>query len=166
MKKILITALTIGICCSCGGSAARSKRTAQTAPAAAQTQPKTYTYRIVAAYPHSTEAYTQGLYCDNGLLWEGTGQYGESRVQTIDLTTGKTDVLARLPRSEFGEGIARVGDELFQLTWKTGNCEKSATTAIPVKAGGSRPTARNSTCPTARPTSTRWTPRRFAAKSA
>ncbi|WP_230312197.1 glutaminyl-peptide cyclotransferase, partial [Alistipes senegalensis] len=30
--------------------------------------------RIVqtATYPHSTTAYTQGLYYDDGLLWEGT----------------------------------------------------------------------------------------------
>lgn len=119
MKTIFISLLSLLLLPACGGSAARSKRTAQTAPAAAQEQPKTYTYRIVAAYPHSTEAYTQGLYYDNGLLWEGTGQYGESRIQTVDLMTGKTDVLARLPRSEFGEGIARVGDELFQLTWQS-----------------------------------------------
>ena len=107
MKTIFISLLSLLLLPACGGSAARSKRPAQTTPAAAHAQPKTYTYRIVATYPHSTEAYTQGLYYDGGLLWEGTGQHGESRVQTIDLTTGKTNVLARLPRSEFGEGIAR-----------------------------------------------------------
>ena len=62
MKTIFISLLSLLLLPACGGSAARSKRTAQTAPAAAQAQPKTYTYRIVAAYPHSTEAYTQGLY--------------------------------------------------------------------------------------------------------
>ena len=119
MKTIFISLLSLLLLPACGGSAARSKRPAQTTPAAAHAQPKTYTYRIVATYPHSTAAYTQGLYYDGGLLWEGTGQHGESRVQTIDLTTGKTNVLARLRRSEFGEGIARVGDELFQLTWQS-----------------------------------------------
>ena len=104
---------------ACGGSAARAKRPAQTAPAAAQAEPKQYTYRIAATYPHSATAYTQGLFYADGLLWEGTGQHGESVVQTIDLATGKTDVLARLPRSEFGEGIALAGGELFQLTWQS-----------------------------------------------
>ena len=112
MKTIFIFLLSLLLLPACGGSAARSKRPAQTAPAVAQVQPKTYTYRIAATYPHSTTAYTQGLYYDDGLLWEGTGQYGESRIQTVDPETGRTDVLARLPRSEFGEGIARVGDEL------------------------------------------------------
>ena len=111
MKTIFISLLSLLLLPACGGSAARSKRPAQTSPAAVQVQPKTYTYRIAATYPHSTAAYTQGLYYDDGLLWEGTGQYGESLVQTVDLTTGKTSVLTRLPRSEFGEGIARVGDE-------------------------------------------------------
>ena len=36
-----------------------------------------------------------------------------------DLATGRTEVLFRLPRSEFGEGIALVGGELFQLTWQS-----------------------------------------------
>ena len=119
MKTIFIFLLSLLLLPACGGSAARSKRPAQTAPAVAQVQPKTYTYRIAATYPHSTTAYTQGLYYDDGRLWEGTGQYGESRIQTVDPETGRTDVLARLPRSEFGEGIARVGDELFQLTWQS-----------------------------------------------
>ena len=120
MKTISISLLSLLLLTACGGSAARSKRPAGTAPAAtAQVQPKEYTYRIAATYPHATTAYTQGLYYDGGLLWEGTGQYGESLVQTIDLATGRTSVLARLPRSEFGEGIARVGGELFQLTWQS-----------------------------------------------
>ena len=119
MKTTPIFLFSVLLLAACGGSAARSKRPAQTAPATIQEQPKTYSYRIVAAYPHSTEAYTQGLYYDGGLLWEGTGQYGESRVQTVDPATGRTSVLARLPHSEFGEGIARVGDELFQLTWQS-----------------------------------------------
>ena len=81
MKTIFIFLLSLLLLPACGGSAARSKRPAQTAPAVAQVQPKTYTYRIAATYPHSTTAYTQGLYYDDGLLWEGTGQYGESRIQ-------------------------------------------------------------------------------------
>ena len=72
-----------------------------------------------AVHPHSTSAYTQGLFFARGLLWEGTGQYGQSVVQRTDLATGRTEVLFRLPRSEFGEGIALVGGELFQLTWQS-----------------------------------------------
>ncbi|WP_301958458.1 glutaminyl-peptide cyclotransferase [uncultured Alistipes sp.] len=110
---------------SCGGSAARTGRTGRAGRAgdatrtAAAAEPVHYTYRVKAVHPHSTSAYTQGLFFAEGLLWEGTGQYGQSVVQRTDLATGRTEVLFRLPRSEFGEGIALVGGELFQLTWQS-----------------------------------------------
>jgi glutamine cyclotransferase len=50
-------------------------------------------------------------------MWEGTGQHGESRLQRIDLTTGKADVVAELPEADFGEGITLLGDKIYQLTW-------------------------------------------------
>ncbi|MDD5083110.1 MAG: glutaminyl-peptide cyclotransferase, partial [Dehalococcoidales bacterium] len=37
-----------------------------------------YTYRLVNAYPHDPQAFTQGLAFDNGILYEGTGLYGSS----------------------------------------------------------------------------------------
>ena len=104
---------------SCGGSAARTGRAGDTTRTAAAAEPVHYTYRVKAVHPHSTSAYTQGLFFAEGLLWEGTGQYGQSVVQRTDLATGRTEVLFRLPRSEFGEGIALVGGELFQLTWQS-----------------------------------------------
>lgn len=51
-------------------------------------------------------------------MWEGTGEYGHSRLQRIDLETGRTDVVATLPRSEFGEGIALLDGKIYQLTWE------------------------------------------------
>ncbi len=119
--KILGLALGVAMLASCGGSAAQGRGTAandtQTLQAAIMAEPAEYDYRVVRAYPHSTEAYTQGLYWADGVLWEGTGLEGRSLIQSIDLATGRSDVKVRLPRSEFGEGIARVGDEVFQLTW-------------------------------------------------
>lgn len=87
-----------------------------TAPAPAA--PRTYTYRVVGSYPHSTESYTQGLQFADGVMWEGTGEYGHSRLQRIDLKTGRTDVVASLPRTEFGEGITLLGGKIYQLTWE------------------------------------------------
>lgn len=105
---------------ACGPNTARTGRSAaQEATAAIQTAPTEYTYRVKAVYPHSTKAYTQGLFHAEGLLWEGTGQHGESVVQKTDLATGRTEVVARLPRSEFGEGIALCGGTLYQLTWQS-----------------------------------------------
>ena len=120
MKTTPILLFSILLLAACGGPAARAKRPGEKAqPAAAQVQPKEYTYRIAAVYPHSTTAYTQGLQYVGGQLWEGTGQHGESVVQRIDLATGKADVVVRLPRSEFGEGITLLGDRLYQLTWQS-----------------------------------------------
>ncbi len=75
---------------------------------------------IVASYPHDGGASTQGLIFAGGALYESTGQYGDSTLRRVALDTG--DVLARvvLDESYFGEGLARVGDRLIQLTWKAG----------------------------------------------
>lgn len=104
----------LALAVSCAGRRSRSSAEAADKPAA----PVEYTYRVKASYPHLTTSYTQGLYFDGGSLWEGTGQYGASVLQRVDPATGQAEVLVRLPKEEFGEGIARVGDEIFQLTWQ------------------------------------------------
>lgn len=120
MKLATILLLTAVVLTACGNSPARTRNAvSNTTSTAAPSEPKRYTYRILAAYPHSTKAYTQGLLWHDGRLWEGTGQNGESVIQTLDLASGESHVLTRLPRSEFGEGIAIAGDELFQLTWQS-----------------------------------------------
>ena len=107
---ILLLALATG----CAGRRPAPSTTAAQAPV----EPVQYTYVVKASYPHLTTSYTQGLYFDDGFLWEGTGQYGASAIQRLDLPTGRADVLVRLPQSEFGEGIARVKDRIYQLTWQ------------------------------------------------
>ena len=107
---ILLLALAAG----CAGRRPAPSTTAAQAPV----EPMQYTYVVKASYPHLTTSYTQGLYFDDGFLWEGTGQYGASAIQRLDLPTGRADVLVRLPQSEFGEGIARVKDRIYQLTWQ------------------------------------------------
>lgn len=120
MKLATILLLAATLLSGCGSSPARSRKAPKTntveKPAP---EPRQYSYCIKAVYPHSTQAYTQGLLWHDGRLWEGTGQNGESVVQTLSLETGESRILARLPRSEFGEGIAILGDELFQLTWQS-----------------------------------------------
>ena len=121
MKTTPIFLFSILLLGACGGPAARAKRPGAKAQAAAavQAEPKTYTYRIAATYPHSTGAYTQGLQYVDGTMWEGTGQHGESVVQTLDLATGRAEVFARLPKEDFGEGIALLDGKVYQLTWQS-----------------------------------------------
>ncbi|MDZ3830201.1 MAG: glutaminyl-peptide cyclotransferase [Sphingopyxis sp.] len=77
-------------------------------------------YRIVETFPHDPAAFTQGLFWHDGHLYEGTGQYGHSRVARIDLRTGKALRSARLPDDQFGEGIVRWRDQIIGVTWQGG----------------------------------------------
>jgi len=83
-------------------------------------QPVTiYTYKIVNTYAHDRNAFTQGLAFDNGFLYEGTGQYGNSSLRKVDLATGDILQTRRLPADYFGEGITVYDDIIVQLTWKS-----------------------------------------------
>jgi glutamine cyclotransferase len=75
-------------------------------------------YRVVADYPHDDAAYTQGLDIHEGVLYEGTGLYGESRLRRVDLESGDVEQEVSLDNQYFGEGIVVVDDRIFQLTWK------------------------------------------------
>ena len=120
MMKHSIFLLLIGaVLAACGSGAARAKRPVTDAAAARIVEPVEYTYRVRAVYPHATDAYTQGLQFADGLLWEGTGQNGASRITKTDLATGRTTEVARLPRTDFGEGITLLDGNIYQLTWQS-----------------------------------------------
>ena len=46
-------------------------------------------YELVKTYPHDINAFTQGLEFADGVLYEGTGKYGQSRLRKVELETGK-----------------------------------------------------------------------------
>jgi glutaminyl-peptide cyclotransferase len=74
--------------------------------------------KVYRTFPHDSRAFTQGLLMFDGKLYEGTGLYGRSTVRRVDLASGVVEQEAALPEDVFGEGVARVGQRLFQLTWK------------------------------------------------
>ncbi len=111
MKNFLLTIIFTALVAGCG-SQARNKSVSPTV-----VEPVRYGYKVKAEYPHERSSYTQGLQFVDGELWEGTGEWGESALQRVDLQSGKVDVLARLPKSEFGEGITVLNDRVYQLTW-------------------------------------------------
>lgn len=76
--------------------------------------------RAAQRWPHDSMAYTQGLLVHEGRLLESTGIEGHSGVREVDRTTGRIVRREDLPGKEFGEGIAVLGDRLYQLTWKSG----------------------------------------------
>jgi glutamine cyclotransferase len=76
--------------------------------------------RATRRWPHDSLAYTQGLVVRDGVLLESTGLEGHSDLRSVDRTTGRMLQRALLPDSEFGEGIASIGDRVYQLTWQSG----------------------------------------------
>lgn len=78
---------------------------------------KEYKLDIVAEYPHDTGSYTQGLFFQDGQMYESTGQYGLSSFMKVDLETG-----AALERMDFNdeyfvEGSVMFEGNLYILTW-------------------------------------------------
>ena len=82
--------------------------------------PKIYSYTIINEYPHDMSSYTQGLEFYNGELYEGTGQYRESKLRKVDYKTGEVFKNIDLADEYFGEGITVMNDKIYQLTWKKG----------------------------------------------
>ncbi len=80
--------------------------------------PKRYGYRVIHTYPHDRNAFTQGLFYDDGFLYEGTGQESGSSLRKVELETGKVVMQHNLDASLFGEGITLYGDRIFQVTWE------------------------------------------------
>lgn len=79
-----------------------------------------YTYKVVKAYPHDPQAFTQGLIFLDGFLYEGTGLNGRSGLRKVNLETGKVVQQKPIEEQYFGEGITDWGNDLVQITWQSG----------------------------------------------
>jgi glutamine cyclotransferase len=78
-----------------------------------------YTYNIVNTYSHDRNAFTQGLVFEDGVLYEGTGRFGQSTLRRVELETGVVLQIRELSDQFFGEGIAIYEDKIIQLTWQS-----------------------------------------------
>ena len=84
-------------------------------------------WQIVSRRAHDPRAFTQGLQLDRrGRLFESTGQYGESSLREVEPSSGEVLRRLELPADWFGEGLAVVGDDLIQLTWRSGVATRRA----------------------------------------
>ena len=99
---------------SCGGKRPKANNSA------VKVAPQMVDIEVVNSFDHQQSAYTQGLQFEDGVMWEGTGEYGSSRLQYTDMATGRVTVVATLPDRHFGEGITLLGDRIYQLTWQNG----------------------------------------------
>jgi glutaminyl-peptide cyclotransferase len=74
--------------------------------------------QVISERPHSPEAFTQGLVWFDGFLYESTGHYGRSSLRQVDPESGEVLLQLRLSDSLFGEGLALVDENLYQITWR------------------------------------------------
>jgi glutaminyl-peptide cyclotransferase len=74
-------------------------------------------WQRVADYPHRSLAFTQGLELYGDALLESSGRYGHSFLARWQLDSEEVE-RSRLPRRYFAEGLTRIGQRLFLLTWQ------------------------------------------------
>lgn len=74
---------------------------------------------IVNEYPHDTNAFTQGLVIVDGVMYEGTGRYGNSTLRVVDIESGELLRRRNLEPRYFGEGITILNGRIYQLTWRS-----------------------------------------------
>ena len=76
-------------------------------------------YKVVKAYPHDPDAYTQGLIYRGGFLYESTGRNGRSTLRKVQLETGAVVQQRQVDSAYFAEGLTEWKGRLFQLTWQS-----------------------------------------------
>ena len=101
MRTVLHIIAMLLMLCSCSGS-----------------EVKRYRLEVVAEYPHDTQSYTQGLFFDNGQLYESTGLNGKSTFRVVDLQTGKALKRLDFDKKCFVEGSVIFDGNRYIMTWQ------------------------------------------------
>lgn len=74
---------------------------------------------IIQSYSHDADAWTQGLFYENGFFYEGTGLYkGKSSLRKVEIESGTVIQQINLAPEYFGEGIVLYDNRIIQLTWQ------------------------------------------------
>jgi glutaminyl-peptide cyclotransferase len=118
LKKVLFLGFFVctfsGFSCNGGGSSTSNSSTG----ANPNGKVPTYGYEVVNVYPHSIDAFTQGLEYRDGKLLESTGGEGESSLRLVALENGKVLDKLDVPMPYFAEGITLLSGKIYQLTWQ------------------------------------------------
>ena len=77
--------------------------------------PEIYTYEVINIYDHDITSYTQGLEFYGDILYESTGQYGESKLRALDYKNNRVLKNINLSSSYFGEGLTIFNNKIYQL---------------------------------------------------
>ena len=82
-------------------------------------EPQKPGFRIEKIFNHQPDFFTQGLEFYKGKLYEGTGNYGASKIVLYDSSKEKIVKEKKLEDSFFGERITLLNGKLYQLTYKS-----------------------------------------------
>jgi glutaminyl-peptide cyclotransferase len=80
--------------------------------------PRFHRAKVLRRLPHPDRAFTQGLIIAGDTIWESSGQYGRSGLRRYQIGQSQAPDTAALPAELFAEGICRVGEHIWQLTWR------------------------------------------------
>ena len=81
---------------------------------------KKLNYTILEEKKHDTNSFTQGLFWQDGKLYESSGLYGKSFLRRYDANNLNIEQQVRLPARFFAEGLTLYQDKLYLLTWQAG----------------------------------------------
>lgn len=118
MRKLILALVVIGFL-SCNDNQPDIDPTLPSVNTTNIPAPIPLMFKVTGIYPHDPTAFTQGLEFYQGKLYEGTGEYGKSRLRITNYKTGVAEVDHRMSDNTiFGEGITIFKNQLYQLTWQ------------------------------------------------
>ncbi|MGS0747318.1 glutaminyl-peptide cyclotransferase [Halpernia sp. GG3] len=80
---------------------------------------KKLSYELIKDYPHDTKNFTEGFFLEGNTVYESIGLEGKSKLMKYTLGSTTPSLVINQPANIFSEGIAAVGDKLYQLTYRT-----------------------------------------------
>lgn len=83
---------------------------------------KNHTVRVDKVIPQEAGAYVQGIIHHKSNFYVSTGHYNASTLRKLDAGSGETLRKVPIPSGYFAEGIAMIGNRIYQLTWRSGVC--------------------------------------------
>ena len=125
-----LAALALGLVWGCGEASTGSLARPGAPPIAAPPAVLRYTYRIVDKRPLAANSFVQGLQIVGDTLYLGTGQYGASRLREYAFPDMQLRREVALPDELFGEGVTRLGERIYQLTWRSGQVRVYAAASL------------------------------------
>ena len=107
------------ILCALSLIGCRDSRNGSAVPAPVAVPVQAFEFKLEKSLAHDRTAYTQGILVDGEYFLESTGKYGNSSLRRVRIADGKVVKQVSLALTDFGEGLCKLGDRLYQLTWES-----------------------------------------------